>query len=223
MAGAGRRRARRSRARAAAALVVAGLALAAACGGAEAGRRRRGRGPKVDGVVAARACSWAPDPGGGGGALELTGVEVSQVFAVSPRRGAANATLEALAQAFTAPRKPRNVALTAWPSGGGPRYIVGELAGAEAGPAELRLRLRVSAAQARASAPEILPTPAFQAASCSLFLDAAYPDCVKATALVSTPATPDTRVSNCGRACPIFGRRGRGREGVILIILNVLG
>ena len=61
--------------------------------------------------MAARACSWAPDPGGGGGALELTGVEVSQVFEVSPKRGAANATLEALAQAFTAPRKPRNVAL----------------------------------------------------------------------------------------------------------------
>ena len=168
--------------RAAAALVAAGLALAAACGGAEAGRRRRGRGPKVDGVVAARACSWAPDPGGGGGALELTGVEVSQVFAVSPKRGAANATLEALAQAFTAPRKPKNVALTAWPSGGAdagpgappPRYLVGELAGAEAGPAELRLRLRMSAAQARASAPGDLPSPApgFQAASCSLFLDA---------------------------------------------------
>ena len=172
--------ARRSRARAAAALVAAGLALAAACGGAEAGRRRRG--PKVDGVVAARACSWAPDPGGGGGALELTGVEVSQVFAVSPKRGAANATLEALAQAFTATRKPKNVALTAWPSGGGPRYLVGELTSAETGPAELRLRLRMSAAQARAgdlaraaSAPENLPAPApgFQAASCSLFLDAA--------------------------------------------------
>jgi hypothetical protein len=101
---------------------------------------------------------------------------------VSPKRGAANATLEALAQAFTAPRKPRNVALTAWPSGGGdagtgaspPRYLVGELASAEAGPAELRLRLRMSAAQARASAPdENLPSPApgFQATSCSLFLD----------------------------------------------------
>ena len=167
--------------RAAAALVAAGLALAAACGGAEAGRRRRGRGPKVDGVVAARACSWAPDPGGGGGALELTGVEVSQVFAVSPKRGAANATLEALAQAFTAPRKPRNVALTAWVSGEAdpgtgappPRYLVGELTSAEAGPAELRLRLRMSAAQARASAPKNLPSPApgFQGASCSLFLD----------------------------------------------------
>jgi len=92
---------------------------------------------------------------------------------VSPKRGAANATLEALAQAFTAPRKPRNVALTAWPSGGAPRYLVGELSSAEAGPAELRLRLRMSAAQARASAPESLPSPApgFQAASCSLFLD----------------------------------------------------
>ena len=104
----------------------------------------------------------------------------SQVFAVSPKRGAANATLEALAQAFTASRKPRNVALTAWSSGGAdagtggaPRYLVGELAGAESGPAELRLRLRMSAAQARASAPGALPSPApgFQAASCSLFLD----------------------------------------------------
>ena len=131
--------------------------------------------------MAARACSWAPDPGGGGGALELTGVEVSQVFAVSPKRGAANATLEALAQAFTAPRKPRNVAVTAWVSGEAdpgtgappPRYLVGELTSAEAGPAELRLRLRMSAAQARASAPGDLPSPApgFQAASCSLFLD----------------------------------------------------
>merc|ERR1711965_537225 len=99
-----------------------------------------------------------PRPRGGGGALELTGVEVSQVFDVSPRRGAASATLEALAQAFTATRKPRNVALTAWVSGeagagtgGGPRYLEGELASAEAGPAELRLRLRMSAAQARAS------------------------------------------------------------------------
>ena len=173
--------ARRSRARAAAALVAAGLALAAACGGAEAGRRRRG--PKVDGVVAARACSWAPDPGGGGGALELTGVEVSQVFAVSPKRGAWDATLEALAQTFTASRKPfplrRNVALTAWSSGGAdagsggaPRYLVGALVGAETGPAELRLRLRMSAAQARASAPEALPSPpGFQASRCSLLLD----------------------------------------------------
>merc|ERR1711903_258899 len=175
-----RRRSRRSPARAAAGLLAAGLALAAACGGAEAGRNKR-RAPKVDGVVAARACSWAPDPGGGGGALELTGVEVSQVFAVSPKRGAANATLEALAQTFTATRKPKNVALTAWASGEAdpgagappPRYLVGELTSAEAGPAELRLRLRMSAAQARASAPGDPPAPApgFQAASCSLFLD----------------------------------------------------
>ena len=179
MAGAGRRfRRPRDRARAVAALIVAGLALAGgALRGAEAGRRKR-RGPKVDGVVAARACSWAPDSEGGGGALELTGVEVSEVFAASPKRWAGNATLEALAQVFMAPRKPRNVALTAWPSGetgtvGAPRYLVGELASAEAGPAELRLRLQMSAAQARASAPENLPAleQGFQAASCSLFLD----------------------------------------------------
>ena len=42
---------------------------------------------KVGGVVAARACSFVPDPEGGGGALELTEVEVSQVFDVSPKRG----------------------------------------------------------------------------------------------------------------------------------------
>ena len=106
---------------------------------------------------------------------------------MSPKRGAWDATLEALARAFTKPRKPKNVALTAWPSEGEffsggadagtgappPRYLVGELAGAEAGPAELRLRLRMSAAQARASAPGALPSPApgLQAASCSLFLD----------------------------------------------------
>jgi len=42
---------------------------------------------KVGGVVAARACSFVPDPEGGGGALELTEVEVSQVFDVSPKPG----------------------------------------------------------------------------------------------------------------------------------------
>ena len=154
--------------------------------------------------MAARACSWAPDPGGGGGALELTGVEVSQVFAVSPRRGAANATLEALAQAFTAPRKPRNVALTAWVSGEAdagtgappPRYLVGELAGAEAGPAELRLRLRMSAAQAQASAPdENLPSPApgFQAASCSLFLDRSAGDPIRGSPVNSIASSQSLR------------------------------
>ena len=55
---------------------------------------------------------------------------------------------------------------------------MGELSSAEAGPAELRVRLRMSAAQARASAPENLPSPApgFQGASCSLFLDPAGVD-----------------------------------------------
>ena len=197
MAGAGRRRARWSRARVAAALVVAALAFAAgALQGAEARRGRKRRGFKVVGVVAARACSWIPDPEGGGGALELTGVEVSQIFTVAPKRRAANATLEELVQAFTAPRKPRNVALTAWPSteaGTGaapPRYLVGQLLGAEvqasgttpdttglrpplSESSGLRLRLQMSAAQAQASAPENLPSPApgFQAANCSLFLD----------------------------------------------------
>ena len=72
------------------------------------------------------------------------------------------------------------MALTAWSSGGGdagtggaPRYLVGELVSAEVGPAELRLRLLMSAAQAQASTPEATssPSPGFQAARCSLFLD----------------------------------------------------
>jgi hypothetical protein len=113
------------------------------------------------------------------------GVAGSQLCAVSPKRGAAHATLEALAQAFTAPRKPKNVALTAWPSGEAdpgagappPRYLVGELTSAEAGPAELRLRLRMSAAQEEVDEPLVPasntspPAGGYQAASCSLFLD----------------------------------------------------
>ena len=44
------------------------------------------------------------------------------------------------------------------------RYLVGELVRAEAGPAELRVLLRMPAAQARASAPENQPSwpPGFQ-------------------------------------------------------------
>jgi len=77
------------------------------------------------------------------------------------------------------------VALTAWPSGGAagaggaPRYLVGELVSADPGPpagSGLQLRLRMSDAQARASAPAAPAPgeggPGFQAASCSLFLDA---------------------------------------------------
>ena len=153
----------------------------------------------MDGVAAARACSWAPDPGGGGGALELTGVEISEVFTVSPKRGAANATLEALAQIFTTPRKPRNVALTAWVSGeadagtgGAPRYLVGELVSAEVGPAELRLRLLMSAAQASAAND---PEAEFQAASCSLFLDPAP---------ANNMARIKIKAANCRSKCPAF-------------------
>ena len=183
---AGGRRGRRARARAAAAaLLVGGLALAGgALPGAEAGRRRR-RGPKIEGVVAARACAWAPDPAGGEGRLDLSGVVTSEVFTVSPKRRGWSASPEALVRAFAGARKPRNVALTAWPSGGAagaggaPRYLVGELVSAEPGPpagSGLQLRLRMSDAQARASAPPTAPPPGeegsgFQAASCSLFLD----------------------------------------------------
>ena len=112
--------------------------------------------------MAARACAWAPDPTGGGGRLELSEVVTSEVFTVSPKRRGWSASPEALARAFVGARKPRNVALTAWPSGGAagaggaPRYLVGELVSAEPGPpadSGLQLRLRMSDAQARASAP----------------------------------------------------------------------
>ena len=223
---AGGRRGRRARARAAAAaLLVGGLALAGgALPGAEAGRRRR-RGPKIEGVVAARACAWAPDPAGGGGRLELSEVATSEVFTVSPKRRGWSASPEALVRAFAGARKPRNVALTAWPSGGAagaggaPRYLVGELVSAEPGPpagSGLQLRLRMSDAQARASAPPTAPPPGeegsgFQAASCSLFLDAvsgskvtqaaplgaAFPDRAALKAAVDSCLAADLTGANC--------------------------
>ncbi len=99
--------------------------------------------------MAARACPWAADSEGDGGALELTGVEVSKVFTASPTRRAGNATLEVLAQNFTAPRQLLNIAVTTWHSGksrtvSDPRYLVGKIASAEAGPIKLQIRLRKS-------------------------------------------------------------------------------
>ena len=66
--------------------------------------------------------------------MELSGVELSEVFAVSPKRFAWNVTLEDLARAFVKPkpRRRKNVALLAWgDGGGGASYVVGTLVAAE--------------------------------------------------------------------------------------------
>ena len=61
-------------------------------------------------------------------------MELSEVFAVSPKRFAWNVTLEDLARAFVKPkpRRRKNVALLAWgDGGGGASYVVGTLVAAE--------------------------------------------------------------------------------------------
>ena len=141
------------------------------------------------GVLAAETCTWAPDATGG--TLELVGVRLSQAFSEAPRRGAAEAAdAAALAAAFVKRRRRRrkNVAVTAWsPPGAGdgaagsPVYLLGALAGVEAGAAagaggaSLRLRLEQAPAQAQASRPpaagEGAAPGALPARSCSAFLD----------------------------------------------------
>ena len=177
----GPRGARGARARRAAWAALA--AFAALAGLARARRRAR-----VLGVLAAETCTWAPDAAGG--TVELFGVQLSQAFSEAPRRGAAEAADAAeLATAFVTrkPRRRKNVALTAWiepdPSqslgaaagaAGSPVYLVGALAGAEAGAggASLRLRLEQAPAQARASRPPPAGGGAAPGArSCSAFLD----------------------------------------------------
>ena len=109
----------------------------------------------------------------------LSGVELSEVFAVSPKRSAWNTTLEALARASVKPkpRRRKNVALVAWGDGdgGGASYVVGALVGAEvpAGGGGLRLELAREGAQAAA---ERLPAGtaaggAFPGQRCALLLD----------------------------------------------------
>ena len=73
-------------------------------------------------------------------------MELSEVFAVSPKRFAWNVTLEDLARAFVKPkpRRRKNVALLAWgDGGGGASYVVGTLVAAEVpgGGGGLRLEL----------------------------------------------------------------------------------
>ena len=91
----------------------------------------------------------------------LSGVELSEVFAVSPKRSAGNATLEALARAFVkpGPRRRKNVALVAWGDGDGASYVVGALVAAEvpAGGAGLRLELAREGGQVAAGAPPSSP------------------------------------------------------------------
>jgi len=112
--------------------------------------------------------------------VELSGVELSEVFAVSPKRSAGNATLEALARAFVKakPRRRKNVALVAWGDGdgdGGASYVVGTLVAAEvpAGGDSLRLELAREGGQAAA---ERRPAGtaaggAFAGQRCALLLD----------------------------------------------------
>jgi len=184
VAGAGRAgRARGARARRAARAGVAALAaLAAAAGlaGPAAARRRE----RILGVVAAETCTWAPDASGG--TLELSGVQISQVFSEAPRRGAGDITPAEVVVNFVKRRRRRrkNVAVTAWSSGdggaaaGSPVYLLGALASAEAGAgsaASLRLRLEQAPAQAGASRPPPAAVGAPPLRSCSAFLDPPMP------------------------------------------------
>ena len=110
----------------------------------------------------------------------LSGVELSEVFAVSPKRSAGNATLEALARAFvkTKPRRRKNVALVAWGdgdgAGGGASYVVGALVAAEV-PAGGSLRLELAREGGQAAAERrpagTAPGGAFSGQRCALLLD----------------------------------------------------
>ena len=112
----------------------------------------------------------------------LSGVELSEVFAVSPKRSAGNTTLEALARAFVKPRPRRrkNVALVAWGDGdgGGASYVVGALVAAEvpAGGGGLRLELAREGAQAAAERRPAGTAPggAFSGLRCALLLDPTF-------------------------------------------------
>ena len=118
--------------------------------------------------------------------MELSGVELSEVFAVSPKRSAWNVALEDLARAFVKPkpRRRKNVALVAWDGGGGgASYVVGTLVAAEvlAGGGALRLELSREGAQVAAERrpsfglPDIsagtAPGGAFSGQQCALLLD----------------------------------------------------
>ena len=119
----------------------------------------------------------------------LSGVEMSEVVAVFPKRSAWNATLEGLALDFVKPkpRRRKNVALVAWDGdGGGASYVVGALVAAEApaGGGVLRLELAREGAQVAA---ERRPAGtaaegAFSGQRCALLLD---PTAAKASGTLS--------------------------------------
>ena len=146
--------------------------------GAEAARPRR---TEVDGVVAARSCAWEPERGGGaGGTAVLSGLELSEAFAVSPKRSAWSAPLEALARAFVKNklRRRKNVALVAWANdGGGAFYVVGTLIASEvpAGGDILRLVLDREGGQVAAERRPagMAAGGVFSGQGCSLLLDPA--------------------------------------------------
>ena len=113
-----------------------------------------------------------------GGAAVLSGVELSEGFAVSPQRSAGNVTLEDTARAFVKPRPRRrkNVALLAWgDSDGGASCVVGALvaAGVPAGGGGLRLELARGGAQVAAERRPAGTAPggAFSGQRCALLLD----------------------------------------------------
>ena len=110
----------------------------------------------------------------------LSGVEVIEVFAVSPKRSATYSTLEEIAGAYVKPkpRKRKNVALVSWgggDDGGGASYVVGALVAAEvaAGGRGLRLELAREGGQVAAERRPagVAPGGAFSGQRCTLFLD----------------------------------------------------
>ena len=122
--------------------------------------------------------------------MELSGVELSEVFAVSPKRSAWNVTLEGIARTFVKPkpRRRKNVALVAWgDGGGGASYVVGTLVAAEvlAGGGGLRLELSREGSQVAAERRPSFglqdvpagtaPGGAFSGQQCALFLDWGIP------------------------------------------------
>ena len=139
--------------------------------------------------MAARSCAWEPEAGGGaGGTAVLSGVELSEVFAVSPKRSAGNATLEALARAFVKPkpRRRKNVALVAWGDGNGGEasYLVGALTTVQIlsttvpGLKSKKMLIRIARERAQVLA-ERLPAGtaaggAFSGQRCTLFFDPTY-------------------------------------------------
>ena len=121
----------------------------------------------------------APAPGGeGAGVLELSGVQLAEIFTVSPKRCTQSVCLDLTEAIFggKSQRKRPNAGLTAWPAGGGaPVYLVGAAAEMEQGTRgadSTRVRMEQSAEQLRASS-DVAGAGALT--SCTLFLGGQRP------------------------------------------------